>query len=432
MEARYMIKHKRPRTTWLIMALFLVLIGSLVGCEQGNLGLKGGAISGVVVDSRTLVGVADVSVRAISGEMDSSSGGGSAGDSVSNKVTKYAMTDSNGKYYFSSMRSDEWNLSFDKVGYESIDETSTGSVRVVVVNKETALVPQVRMVQNYSNQYVTVKGTLKDAISGTSVTFGNTNITIGTEAFTNRMPTEFASGFSVPVSTSETNITVTVAGYKTMSYPVNSLITDLDMGVLMLQPETYRINGRWTDVPGWVSEAGPTATIYAKSANRVIATATAQVGGDSGSAGFSIGGIPKGTSVSLEVEIKGYKMNSPISVYPDADFQGTIYQNLSLKSNFSQIMREVRVFYSDGSINSGDRVGAYCEETGTRWPETTISNPPGWTLGTPQVIDLGTQAVPTGYVLTFVGYMMENANGTHSNSVLVNDDGSLAQIVTIK
>jgi hypothetical protein len=426
-----MIKYRRPRATWLLMTLLVVLLSTLVGCEQGNLGLKGGAISGVVVDSRTLVGVADVSVKAISGDMDSSSGSG--GDSSSsNKVTKYATTDSNGKYYFSSMRSDEWTLSFDKVGYQPIDETSSATVKVVVVNKETSLVPQVRMVQNYSNQYVMIKGTLKDSISGTSVTYGNTNITVGKEAFLNRMPTEFASGFSVPVSVDEVTVTISVTGYKTMSLPLTNLITDLDLGVLKLVPETYSINGRWTDVPGWVSEAGPTATIYAKSANRVIATATAAVGGESGSAGFVLTGIPRGTSVSIEVEIKGYKLNSPISIYPDADFQGTIYQNLSLKSNFSQIMREVRVYYSNNSINSGDRVGAYCEETGTKWPETTITNPAGLTLGTPQVIDLGTQAVPTGYYLTFVGYMAENAAGTLTNKVLVNDDGALAQIVTIK
>lgn len=425
-----MINYRRPRATWLLMTLFIVLLSTLVGCEQGNLGLKGGAISGVVVDSRTLVGIADVSVKAISGDMDGSSSG--ADSSNSNKVTKYATTDSNGKYYFSSMRSDEWLLTFDKVGYQQIDDTSSATVKVVVVNKETTLVPQVRMVQNYSNQYVMVKGTLKDSISGTAVTFGNTNITVGKEAFMNRMPTEFVSGFSVPVSTEEVTIAISVSGYKTLSLPLTSLITDVDLGVLMLEPETYRINGRWTDVPGWVSEAGPTATIYAKSANRVIATATAVVGGESGSAGFSIGGIPKGTSVSLEVEIRGYKLNSPISIYPDADFQGTIYQNLSLKSNFSQIMREIRVFYSNNSINSGDRVGAYCEETGTQWPETTITNPTGLTLGTPQVIDLGTQAVPTGYYLTFVGYMTENAAGTLTNKVLVSDDGALAQIVTIK
>ena len=428
-----MNKCRRPKSLGILAALFLVLIGSLVGCEKGNLGLKGGGISGTVIDSRTLVGVADVNVTAISGGDESgSSSGGESSSGTANKVTKYATTDSNGKYYFSGMRSDEWVLSYDKVGYEPIDQSASAAVKVVVVNSEVSHVPQVRMHRNYSNQYINIKGTLKDSVSGTSVTYGNTNIIIGNESFLNRLPTEFTSGFSVPVSTGQTRIIISVTGYRPTTLTYDNLITDMDLGVVQLQPETYSINGRWTDVPGWVSATGPTATVYAKSANRVIATATAVVGGEAGSAGFVLTGIPKGTSVSLEVEILGYKMNSPISIYPDSDFQGTIYQNLSLKSNFSQIMREVRVFYSNNSINSGDRVGAYCEETGTQWPETTVTNPVGGTLGTPQVVDLGTQAVPTGYYLNFVGYMTENAAGTLTNRVLVNDDGSLAQIVTIK
>jgi hypothetical protein len=58
-----MIKERRnPRPFGILTALFLVLIISLAGCENGTLGLKGGGISGAVVDSRTLAGIAGVNI----------------------------------------------------------------------------------------------------------------------------------------------------------------------------------------------------------------------------------------------------------------------------------------------------------------------------------------------------------------------------------
>ena len=91
-----MIRERRnPRAFGILAALFLVLIVSLAGCEKGTLGLKGGGISGSVLDSRTLTGVSGVSVWAFS-----------VGDEEeNNSATKFTTTDSNGNYYFSSMRS---------------------------------------------------------------------------------------------------------------------------------------------------------------------------------------------------------------------------------------------------------------------------------------------------------------------------------------
>jgi hypothetical protein len=124
-------------------------------------------------------------------------------------------------------------------------------------------------------------------------------------------------------------------------------------------------------------------------------------------------------------------MNGPVVVYPSGDFQGTLYQTFSLKNNFSQIMRDVRVIVSGNGINTNDFVGAFCEQTGTQWPQTIVTNPAGWTIGTPRVIDLGTNQIPTGYTLTFSGYITGNGTVT-SKEVMVNDDGADAQIVTIQ
>ena len=417
-----MIKERRgPKSLGFLMALMLVLVGCLVGCNHGSLGLRGGSISGYVVDSRTLVGISSVYVVASSEE---------DGDDTA-AATRYTTTDSNGKFAFSNLRSDVWTIGFSKTGYSPIDITASEAVKVAVVNGEHIALPRVEMVQNYTNQYVHVKGTLVDGINGNTITYGNTNFAFGSTSFSNRLPTEFTSGFDVPSSIGEIKVIITVEGYKSLTIPLDNLINDYDFGRISLTPETYKVVGRWTNAPGWVTSAAPTATIIARSGNNVVSRATSVVGG--GDQSFELPDIPRGTSVAIEVELLGYRMNSPITVYPASDFQGTIYQNFDLKNNFSAITREVRIFYMSSTISSGDRVGAYCEQTGTRWPEVTVTNPAGLTLGTPQVVDLGTQALPTGYAFDFVGYMMEDSSGTHTASgIKINDDGAEAQIVTIK
>ncbi|MDD2999538.1 MAG: carboxypeptidase regulatory-like domain-containing protein, partial [Candidatus Riflebacteria bacterium] len=312
-------ERRNPRTIGILTALFLVLIGSLVGCENGTLGLKGGAITGTVLDSRTLVGIASVNITATAG-------------TEGNKASKFTSTDSNGNYHLSDMRADEWTLSFDKIGYQPIDSTATGAIKVVVVNNETSAVPQVRMVQTFENQYVTIRGTLKDATNGTTITYGNTQFVFGQESFSNRLPTELTTGFRIPASVSGMNVVITIAGFKSQTIALDNAVTDKDLGTIMMQPETYQIVGRWQDVPGWVFQEAPAANIFAYSGNRILATATSQLNAQQ----FTISGIPKGTSVSIEVELKGYRMNGPVVVYPNGDFQGTIYQTFSLKNNFSQ------------------------------------------------------------------------------------------------
>lgn len=417
-----MMKERRgPKSFGFLMALFLVLVGCLVGCDNGKLGLRGGSVEGYVVDSRTLVGVASVYVTATSEE---------DGDDKA-AATRYTTTDSNGKYSFSGLRSDVWKIGFSKPGYAVIETTASSAVTISVVNGEHVTVPRVEMVQTYSNQYVRVRGVLKDAINGNAITYGNTNYAFGNTSFSNRLPTEFTSGFDVPSSVGEVNVVISVSGYKTRTIPLDNLLNDYDLGTVAMTPETYKIVGRWKDAPGWVTDAAPTATVIAKSGNSVVSTVTSVVG--NGDQSFTLENIPRGTSVAIEVELLGYRLNSPITIYPDSNFQGTIYQDFSIKNNFSAITREVRIYYMSSTISSGDRVGAYCEQTGHRWPEVTVTNPAGVTLGTPQVIDLGTQALPTGYAFNFVGYMVEDSSGTHTaTGVKINDDGSEAQIVTIK
>jgi len=407
-----MIPAKRFPSGMGILLTFFLLILTLVGCEKGTLGLKGGTVSGVVLDSRTLAGVSGVSVTGISGDGE-------------NKVTKFTQTDSRGSYYFSDMRTGEWILSYDKVGYEPIAQDASSAVTVVVVNNEHRAVPDVRMVLNYANQYINVRGMLKDARNGTIISLGTAQFTFGTQVFNNRLPTDLQVGFAVAAQVGGLNMTVKVANYETYTTTITGT-TDIDLGVILLQPQTYKIVGVWKDVPGWVFAKGPDASIIAYSGNRVIATASGKLNAQS----FEVNGIPMGTSVSLEAQINGYRMNGPVPVVPNSDFQGVIYQSLSLKNNFSPILRDVRIVIIGSNINNGERIGAYCQETGTVWPTTTVTNS-GLLTSTPRVVDLGTNQVPTGYELTFKGYNVDDGTfGTESP--LINDDGVDAQIVTIQ
>lgn len=408
-------ERRNPKPFGLLTALFVVLILTLVGCEKGSLGLSGGAISGTVIDSQTLVGIAGVNVTA------------RAGTDVATKVSKFTTTDSQGNYYFNDMRADEWQITFDKFGFQPIDETASNSPKVVVVNSETSTVPHVRMISTIENQYITVRGTLKDATNGTLITYGNANFVFGKESFSNRLPTELTTGFRIAASPNPITMDISVAGYAPLAREITRPQTDIDLGTIMLTPESYSVVGRWVDVPGWVFQAAPQANIFAYAGNRLVAVGNSTLNAQT----FVIEGIPKGTSVSIEAEIKGYRMNGPVVVYPTGDFQGVIYQTFSLKNNFAPIMRDVRVILSGGGITANDYIGAFCNETGTQWPQTIVTNPPGFTLGTPRVIDMGTQQMPTGYNLTFSGYIV-GAGTIRSENVMINDDGTDPQIVTIQ
>lgn len=399
-------------TVVLFCSLFFLLL--LSGCERGNLGLRGGSISGSVLDSRTLAGVQGVNVTASTGEGPESS-------------VKYALTDSRGGYHINGMRAGEWRLSFDKSGYQRIDgEEAAATIRIIVVNNEHRSLPDVRMVQSFQNHHIHIRGILKDSITGNIIHAGNAQFIFGTRTFNNRLPTELQTGFSVPAEVGEMNLTIQVSGYQAYTTVIPSATVDRDLGVVLLDPETYSIKGIWRDVPGWVFQDAPTANIFAYSGNRVVATATSQLNYPS----FQLDGIPMGTSVSIDVEVKGYRINGPIPVVPNGDFQGVIHQSFSLRTNFSAIMREVRIVVTGGNISNNDRIGAYCNETGTVWPTTVVSSA-GLLTGAPRVIDLGTNSVPTGYTLSFTAYNVGSGN-TGVERVMINNDGANPQIVTIR
>ncbi|MFZ2957795.1 MAG: carboxypeptidase-like regulatory domain-containing protein [Candidatus Ozemobacteraceae bacterium] len=394
-----------------IMLAFLMLILALVGCEKGNLGVKGGNLSGYVLDTRTLAGISAVNINAESGTGDS-------------KVSKMTTSDTRGSYYFSDLRAGEWTLTFDKIGYVPIRNDATSPVSVVVVNNEDRTVPEVRMVQTFVNRYINVKGILKDSKNGTIINLGTAQFTFDNQVYSNRLPTEFQTGFSIPAFDGDMRVIIKVSGYETYETVIQSAVTDRDLGVVLLQPLSYKIVGVWKDVPGWVFQEAPIAGVFAYAGNRVVATTSSPMNGQS----FELSGIPMGTSVSVDVQVKGYRMNGPIPVTPNSDFQGVIYQTLSIKNNFSPIMRDVRLVVNGNNIGNNSRIGGYCNESGAVWPQTTVT---GGILSAPRVIDMGVNQVPTGYTLTFTGFNVDT--GTIGTSrVLVNDDGVDPQIVSVQ
>lgn len=395
-----------------ILAAFLVLILSLVGCEKGTLGVKGGSISGYVVDSQTLAGVYGVNITAETG----------AGDT---KATKYTTTDSQGSFYVADLRAGEWRFAFDKVGYLPISTLATGSPAVVVVNNEHRIVPEVRMVRTYSDINILIRGILKDAKTGSVITLGTAQFIFGNKVYNNELPTRLESGLQAPATNGDLTVTIKVTNYQTFTTVIPNALTDRDLGVILLQPHTYKIVGAWKDVPSWVFQAANNeARIFAYAQNRVIATASSLMNG----ATFEIDGIPIGYSVSLEAEVRGYRMNSPILITPTGDFQGVVYQTLSLKNHFSPIMRDVRLYLYGSTISNNDRVGGFCNESGAEWPQRVVT---GGVFAAPSVVDLGVNQVPTGYNFTFTGYNVDDGNMGTTN-VQVSDDGTSPQVVRVQ
>lgn len=393
-----------------IVLMLIVFILVLVGCEKGTLGVKGGTASGYVLDNRTLAGLSGVSITASIGTGDT-------------KASRLAVSDSKGYYFFSDLRPGEWSFGYDKLGYQPVAMDATGSIKVVIVNNEFRSIPEVRMAQNFANQYINVKGILKDAKSGTLITLGTVQYKFGNIAFNNRTPTEFQTGFSIPAANGQIQMSIQIANYETYNANIGPAVTDLDLGVILLNPQSYKVIGVWKDVPGWVFQDGAAVRIIAYSGNRVVATAT----GNMNESTFTLSGIPMGTSISLEAQVKGYRMNGPIPVTPNSDFQGVIYQTLSLKTNFSAIMRDVRLMVNGTGIGNNERVGGYCNQTGVTWPTTIVT---GGIFNVPRVVDLGVNQVPTGYTLTFTVFNVDDGTVGTVN-ILINDDGVDAQIVNV-
>jgi hypothetical protein len=400
--------RRTPQGSGILLA-FLILMLALAGCEKGTLGAKGGSVSGYILDSRTLAGVQGVSVVAATGNGDT-------------KATKYTTSDSKGNFYFGDMRAGEWQFSLDKVGYVPIIENATNTPRIVVVNNEHKQLPEIRFVQSYSNINILVRGSLKDAITGTPITLGTAQFIFGTKVYNNEIPTRFESGFMAPATEGDIQVTIKVTNYDTYTTTLAPGATDRDLGIILLRPVSYKIIGVWKDLPSWVTTAtNNSAKVFAYAQNRVIATGTANMA----EASFELSGIPMGQSVTIEAEVRGYRMNSPVLVTPNSNFQGTMYQTLSLKNNFTAILRDVRLLVYSTSITSNDRVGGYCNETGTEWPVRNV------TRSDEQVVDLGVNQVPTGYALSFSGYNIDDGRIGQSTTI-ISDDGPQAQVVRIQ
>ncbi len=403
-----------PGGAWIFVVVVLTVMVALVGCEKGTLGVQGGTVSGLVRDAKTLAGLAGVTVTAEAG----------TGETKTSRVTS---TDNQGGFWLSDLRPGEWTFGFDKVGYAPITTAGSGTTnQVVVVNSEHRVLQEVRMDPNFYSRYIMVRGTLKDAVTGLPITLGVANYAFETTSFNNRLPTEFQTGFSIPAANGPISARIAVTNYQTASGTIPDGRTDYDFGVVYMTPQTYSIVGAWQDVPGWVYTKAPTARVFAYAGNRLISQADVPMN----TASFRLNNIPVGQEVSIRAEIPGYRMNGPILVNPNSDFAGTIYQTISLKSNFSPILRDVTVVVIGGAaILGGQRVGAYCAETGTRWPETILTNPPGST-GVARVVTLGTLQMPTGYSFQFVGYNVDTGSRGEVGAT-INDDGVDAQIVTI-
>jgi len=398
----------------LFLACCAVIMTSLLGCDNGNLGLRNGSVEGVILDRDTLSGISSVSITAYSGDDTSGSSGTSGG-----KAMRYFTTDSNGRFYADDLRAGEWTMTFSKPLYTTVDKTATEAVEIVVVNNNHQEIGPIYLSSRYLNQYVMVKGMLKDKTTGKQIISGNTTLRVGLNTFSNIQPTNFSYGVKVPASDSQVEIEISVSGYKPMTIVRSNLLGDTDLQTIELEPDSYSIYCTWEDVPGWVRDDNPNATVIAKSGDSIVYSA---VNTDIASGGFTLTGIPQGATAEISVNLKGYRMHAPITVYSTGNFSGQKHQKISLRNNLSPVMRNVRVTVSSNSWSNGNQVGTNCRETGAKWGPTTVVST-GWLNSSNGIVDLGIQSLPTAYTLTFDAFSDGGAT-LQTQTLSIPEDGA--------
>lgn len=282
---------------------------------------------------------------------------------------------------------------------------TTGFYRIIVsITNAAGRNATAAVILKTLTSYVRVSGTLKNAVTGGPVSSGKAEFVFRGHRISDSRPADLSAGFDVPKSADATSVLIRVDGYSEKTISLQSLQSDTDLGEVMLQPEHYTVIGCWEDVPEWVKEEVLLVDVLAYSCGKVVSRTTSSLTSQS----FELRGIPKGISVKVTAEIKGYKMVNPLEIIPDRDFAGIINQAISLKRHYTPIMSgSIRLIVSGNAISPGDVVSGYCEQTGTRWPDTVVAPPDDYTVGAPMSVDLGWQQFPYGYAFTIQAQIKE-------------------------
>lgn len=323
----------RQQTTakgrWLLLIVLSLASIVFTGCEKGSLGIKGGSITGFVINNSTNQPIPDVLVRGTS-------------DTQENYST---YTGGDGSFVMNDLSRGAWSLMVEKYGYSLVSPDATGSqtanivaATVNVANGETVAAQIIKMDKTPDLVKGVLKGYPIDEITGRPLT----NFTVTqTYPYIQRKSKLFETaadfrdiGWS-GLEGGDHHYTITANNYVEYNTesgaaeggaatPISIGASPVNLGTIKLEPLKVSIAGTLRNLPGYVLDTeSRDIVIWAESAGRVVATFTdsAIEGAYKGSVTYKLDGIPvTAGSVSVKCKVRGYD-------------QQTINQAVSLASN---------------------------------------------------------------------------------------------------
>lgn len=311
-------QHTTVKGRWLLLIVLSLASIVFTGCEKGSLGIKGGSITGYVINASSNQPIPDVLIRATSDTHENGS----------------VYTAGDGSFILNSLTQGTWNLYVEKYGHVLVlpDATGTQTENLVattinVANGETVSAQIIKM--NKTEELV--KGVLKgypiDSITGRPLT----NFTVTqTYPYIQRKSKLFetASDFRdigwSGLEGGNHNYTITANNYteydtaKVVETGADNFISigasAVNLGTIKIEPLQVSIAGTLRNLPGYVLESEPRdIVIWAEAAGKVVASFTDSniEGAYKGSITYKLDGIPvTAGSVSIKCKIRGYDLQA--------------------------------------------------------------------------------------------------------------------------
>ncbi|HAE41253.1 MAG TPA: hypothetical protein DCG57_21865 [Candidatus Riflebacteria bacterium] len=330
MEATMVRQQTTAKGRWLLLIVLSLASIVFTGCEKGSLGIKGGSITGYVINSNNNQPIPDVLVKGIS----------------DTHVNTSTYSGGDGSFVMSDLTQGTWSLYVEKYGHALVSAESTGTqtanvvaATVHVANGETVTAQVIKMQKTQELVKGVLKGYPIDAVTGRPLT----NFTVTqTYPYNQRKSKLFETaadfrdiGWS-GLEGGDHHYTITANNYVEHSTSagvdgaagnyISIGASAVNLGTIKVEPLKVSIAGTLRNLPGYVLEVSASErdmVIWAEAAGKVVATFTdtATEGAYKGSITYRLSDIPvTAGSVSVKCKIRGYDLQ-------------TINQAVSLASN---------------------------------------------------------------------------------------------------
>ncbi|MBU1109663.1 MAG: carboxypeptidase-like regulatory domain-containing protein, partial [Candidatus Riflebacteria bacterium] len=313
----------RQQTTakgrWLLLIVLSLASIVFTGCEKGSLGIKGGSITGFVINASSNQPVPDVLIRA--------SGPDHANGS--------AYTSGDGSFVMNDLIKGDWTLFVEKYGYSLVGPDVTGTqtanitaASVFVANGETVTAQIIKM--NKTEELV--KGVLKaypiDGITGRPLT----NFTVTqTYPYNQRKSKLFETAadfrdigwsgleggnhhYTIAANNYTEYSTTGPGGADQPATAISIGASPVNLGTIKVAPLTVNLAGTLRNLPGYILEAeSKDIVIWAEAAGKVVATFTDKdiQNAYKGSVVYKLDDIPvTAGSVAVKCKIRGYDLQT--------------------------------------------------------------------------------------------------------------------------